>query len=234
MAFNLSFDIGQNKRSKTEESTSGASASGNTLTTTTTAEGIDLLEVITRQAECITLIDRRLAQIENTAYITIKTNPESKWVKAAKEGTKAHEELVTQSRKKSASKEEKAAIGPAFYYVAYNWIKIINELAQEKKITNDVALEQLKKICETSTSIHDMKRIFSHAAAWITRDKKIAYVRYKMLPWVAQLEVSLTDYILSLPDHTLDGSPAPINHKVYAMNESLGKDGRGAKSSRDD
>ena len=205
-----------------------------TLHTTMTDEGIDIMELLKHQKTVINQIDMRLRFVENTAFITLKTVPDHKWVVNGMNGGKTHNRLVVKAKEDGITAKERKKIGSPNLYVAYEWIKLIFEIASNEQtaILKDKVqiLTELGIIEKKATDVHYMEYVFSHSQCWINKDKTQGYLKFKFTPWFQNTELWITDMLLSDSRTTLEGQPAAWGPKVYEMNKALGLDGRGRKN----
>ena len=203
-------------------------AVGNRLTSTVTPDGIDIWDVLEKQNEVINQIDMRLRYVENSSYLTFKMPPDHNWIVEGCAGSKHHNELVTDSRAKGLSKEDKKKIGGPSLYVAFGWLRIIINMAQTAPPTGP-GTEQLQNAISRCKTIHDMGYIFSHSQCWITKDRKVGYMKFKLQPWMRDVETWLAFTLLLDPMITLEDQPTAAGPKLWVMNQAMGLEGNGRK-----
>ena len=82
-----------------------------TLPTTVTEEGIDIMEVLKHQNTVINQTDMRARLLENTAFVTLKTTPDHKWVVNGLKGRSKHNNLVIRAKEQGITAKEREQIG---------------------------------------------------------------------------------------------------------------------------
>lgn len=185
------------------------------LPTTITADGIDIMEILTMQTACINFPDNRLRHVEATTFLTIRLPPNSKFVTEGMKGGKTHYNLCTEAKKAGKTGAERKGIGSPMLYVAYNWLRLIGTNADECKEAS--AKAQLTRIFEAK-DIHSMDKVFSHAQAYHTKDKQRGYLKFKMLPWYKEFEYWLCNYLIEKEGGIMEGMTAPCTEEDQGLN----------------
>ena len=145
--------------------------------------------------------------------------------------------IITKANKEKWTKPQKKEIGGPALFVSFKWLAEIGSNHMDK--ANEAARGQLKEIFDKAKEHHFMDKIFSHSQAWVTHDKKKAYIRFKLQPWYRDVEL-LFAFILTNPGTAgnavgkIEGQPAPRGPRLMELENTMepikGKGKGGAKN----
>ena len=64
-----------------------------------------------------------------------------------------------------------------------------------------------------------MDQVFTHSQTWVGKDKKLAFIRFKMHPWFKELEEAFVQFLKRGGQAIIKGQSAPRGYKVVELGE---------------
>jgi hypothetical protein len=199
-----------------------------------TPEGVDVSIALEKITLLCSNLDMRQRNVEAAVYITVETLHNHPLIIAGLKGGQEHHTEVTKATKERWAKTQKKEIGGPALYVAYNWLEAMGEAADN---FTGKAKEELADVFKKANNVHFMDQVFSHSQTWITKDKKNAYLRFKMQPWYSNLEIQFIEFLKAGGPATIKGQAAPRGVRVIEVEELMepikGK-GKGKRNSQNE
>ena len=238
MAIGYTFGFTTGKRNAEDDANNGADSKGPRTKgqALVTPEGVDVSEALEKLSLCCSNLDLRARSLEAATFITMEVMPNHPQLIAGMEGGKQHHEIVMKAGKEGWSKVQKKEIGGPALYVAFKWLE---NMGAKNETFSGIAKDELTQIFTLAKDMHFMDQVFSHSQAWLTKDKKAGYLRFKMQPWYTNLQLAFIQFIKSQGDAKIKGQTAPRGVKFIELEEVMepikGKGrGKGAGSSNDE
>jgi hypothetical protein len=216
---------GSAKRGRLDASGSHGSLSqtnASSSTHTHTEGGIHIQTALLKITDALENLELRTRHLETATYITLSAPPDNPFLTGGLIATKEHKELVIKQRTEGKSPKERKELGGPALYVGMKWMIICGQTEARTHFT-EKGLLQLTSIFARAQSPHDMDVVFSHSQTWMQRDAKGGFIRFKMTPSYHELEVQLTNWLLTMPNVRMEGQPAPRGPRMIALSETIDK-----------
>jgi hypothetical protein len=226
LAFSFMTDTDvSNKRGRLDADGSHGTQSqtnGSSSTNTHTEGGIHIQTALLKITDALENLELRTRHLETAAFITLSAPPDNPFLTGGLRATKDHKDSVDKQRKEGKTPKERKELGGPALYVGMNWMIICGQTEARTHFT-EKGLLQLTSIFARAQSPHDMDVVFSHSQTWMQRDAKGGFIRFKMTPSYHELEVQLTNWLLTMPNVRMEGQPAPRGPRMIALNETIDK-----------
>jgi hypothetical protein len=209
---------GGGKRTAEASNSQGSDAKGPRKGQLLTPEGVDVSQALEKITSLCGNLDLRTRNLEATVFITVETLPNHPQVISGQAGTKEQNDEVLRANSERWTKLQKKEIGGPGVFVAFKWL---GDMGVQGESFAGKAKEQLQEIFKSAQDVHYMDQVFTHSQTWVGKDKKFAFIKFKMHPWYKELEEAFVQFLKKGGKAIIKGQSAPRGLKVIELEELM-------------